>query len=199
MDTDGFQWGEVDDKFMTLAEHPEAARVVAATPAAAALVTPSSLHTTPLGPLQFFKGSFAGTGMNLIWRPTNDKTKIKPPFVPPTPAFPKPPNDAILEINLVEETMSFADPLGNVPNRGAVTQKDIHLNGVGYVQSVNDVTNTGTEKADGPPAPIHFEPGVWMHVPAATDPARPATLTRMASIPQGTTINAQCLAPTKDF
>jgi len=58
------------------------------------------------------------------------------------------------------------------------------------------VTNTKTGDADGPPIPIHFEPGLWMHVPATTtDPVIGDSLVRMASIPHGTTINAQCLAP----
>ncbi|KAK5170880.1 uncharacterized protein LTR77_004024 [Saxophila tyrrhenica] len=196
IDTEGFQWGEVDDKFMRLAGHHDAARVLAANPAAAALVTPPAIQLPPLGPLAHFKGSFAGTGMNLIFRPTNSSTKIPSPFVPPTPAFPAVPNDSILEINLTEETLSFADPLGDVPNRGFNTQRDIHLNGVPYVQSVNDVTNTGTGRADAPPKGIHFEPGVWMHVPASTDPTGTATLNRMASIPHGTTINAQGVSPT---
>ena len=34
------------------------------------------------------------------------------------------------------------------------------------------------------------------HVPSSTDPVLQATLVRMASIPHGTTINAQCVSPT---
>lgn len=59
------------------------------------------------------------------------------------------------------------------------------------------MTNIATGNADGPPTAIHFEPGLWMHIPATTaDPAIGESLVRMASIPHGTTINAQCLAPT---
>ena len=58
------------------------------------------------------------------------------------------------------------------------------------------MTNVETGDADGPPTAIHFEPGLWMHVPATTaDPATGESLVRMASIPHGTTINAQSLAP----
>ena len=78
------------------------------------------------------------------------------------PAFPGVPNDNVLEINLTEETLSFSAPLGNVPNRGFGTQKDIFLNGVAYIQAVNDVTNTATGRADGPASNIHVEPGTWM-------------------------------------
>ncbi len=66
-----------------------------------------------------------------------------------------------------------------------------------YVQAINDVTNPATGKGDGEPTGIHFEPGLWMHVPATKNtPNLGATLVRMASIPHGTTINAQCIAPT---
>jgi len=58
------------------------------------------------------------------------------------------------------------------------------------------VTNQATGKGDGKPVPIHFEPGLWMHVPATTKvPVLGPTLCRMASIPHGTTINAQTLEP----
>jgi len=44
---------------------------------------------------------------------------------------------------------------------------------------------------------IHLEPGLWMHIPATTTTPKLATsLVRMASIPHGTTINAQTLEPT---
>jgi hypothetical protein len=102
-----------------------------------------------------------------------------------------------LELNLTTETLAFSSSLGSVPNRGLIAQNDIFLNGVPYVQTVSDVTNQATGKADLPkPIGIHFEPGLWMHIPATTIPALPASLCRMASIPHGTTINAQCIEPT---
>jgi hypothetical protein len=70
--------------------------------------------------------------------------------------------------------------LGDVPNRGFGTQPDITLNGVSYVQSISDVTNIATGKGDNPPKGIHFEPGLWMHVPASTvNPNVGETLVRM--------------------
>jgi hypothetical protein len=151
----------------------------------------------PLGVLANFTGEFAGTGFNLIFRP-NSKSPTTTTFPNPvTPAPPTPPSENVLELNLTTETLTFATPLGNVPNRGLEQQNDIHLNGVPYVQAISDVTNLATGKADGKPAGIHFEPGLWMHVPATTnDPPLGESLVRMASIPHGTTINAQCLAPT---
>jgi hypothetical protein len=92
--------------------------------------------------------------------------------------------------------LSFSNALGAVPNRGLETQNDIFLNGVPYVQAINDVINPATGKADGPPTGIHFEPGLWMHIPPTeTVPVLAESLVRMASIPHGTTINAQGLAP----
>jgi hypothetical protein len=71
-----------------------------------------------------------------------------------------------------------------VPNRGE-DQPDIFLNGVGYLLTVTDITRPAK------PIGIHFEPGVWMHIPATEDPPEGTTIVRMASIPHGTTLNAQ--------
>jgi hypothetical protein len=112
-----------------------------------------------------------------IFRPQNSKSSNTLPI----PA----PGDNILELNLTTETLTFAPPLGSVPNRGSGNQKDIFLNAVPYVQSVNDVTTL-------PAAGIHFEPGIWLAVPPTDVPPETATIyTRMASIPHGVTINAQ--------
>jgi hypothetical protein len=130
-----------------------------------------------LGPLTAFNGVFTGNGFNTIFRPN-----LGSPTPLPTP--PIGPNDNVLELNLTSEVLSFSPPLGSVPNRGEV-QPDIFLNGVPYLQSITDVT-TPTD-----PIGIHVEPGLWMSVEPTTDPAEGATLVRMASIPHGTTIDAQ--------
>jgi hypothetical protein len=150
----------------------------------------------PLGVLENFKGTFAGTGFNLIFRPNSG-----PPTTTtfPNPVFPPPPttpSENVLMLNLTTEMLSFSPPLGSIPNRGLSRQNDIFLNGVSYVQTISDVTKVATGKADGTPVPIHYEPGLWMHIPPSTsDPTITESLVRMASIPHGTTINAQCLAP----
>jgi hypothetical protein len=155
----GFRWGEVP-------------------PAAARRVT--SLEPEPdLGGIAGFVGTFKGTGLNFIFRPQDSA-------VTPTP-LPNPasgPDDNILEINLTEETLSFSAALGSIPNRGMV-QGDIFLNGVPYLQTINDVADPAN------PVGIHFEPGVWLSIPATTVPAEGPTVARMASIPHGTTIEAQ--------
>jgi hypothetical protein len=141
-------------------------------PQLAALAAP----TPPLGPLANFRGTFTGNGFNTIFRPDN-------PVTPTHLPIPVGPSDNILELNLTHETLSFAPSLGSVPNRGSV-QGDAFLNGVPYLQTINDVTT-------GRPIGIHFEPGLWIIVPPTKDPHEGSTLVRMASIPHGTTINAQ--------
>lgn len=142
----------------------------------------------PLGPLDAFIGDWVGNGFNTIFRPDNSVTQTQLPNpVPPPP----PPRDNILELNLTSEILSFSKSLGSVPNRGTTPQGDIFLNGVPYVQTINDVTVHGESVG------IHFEPGIWMHVPATNvPPIGQETVVRMASIPHGTTIEAQGLFET---
>jgi hypothetical protein len=112
--------------------------------------------------------TWKGPGFNMIWRPNFGGTSG--------------PQDFFLELNLTDETLSFTDITGSgIANRGFL-QKDIALGGVSYIQSIKDrFDNTGQ----------HFEPGVWAHVPATTNPSEPSTIVRMGSIPHGTTINLQ--------
>jgi hypothetical protein len=156
----------------------------------------ATADTPPLGVLEKFKGCFFGHGFNTIWRPNNKVTTTGFDVDVTDPVPPTPPHEAVLEINLTRETLSFSKSLGSVPNRGLINQQDIFLNGVPYVQVIDNVTNELTGKDDAPPTGIHFEPGLWMHVPATTvNPKLFETLNRMASIPHGTTINAQGQAP----
>jgi hypothetical protein len=129
-----------------------------------------------LGPLAAFTGTFRGSGFNTIFRPDLGSPTKLPVAVTGS--------DNLLELNLTQETLSFSPSLGSVPNRGEV-QPDIFLNGVPYLQVITDVT------VPSQPIGIHFEPGLWMAVPATTDPKEGPTLTRMGSIPHGTTIEAQ--------
>ena len=136
----------------------------------------------PLGPLAAFVGDWVGNGFNTIFRPDNNVTPTPlPDPVPPPP----PPRDNTLELNLTSENLTFSPSLGSVPNRGTTPQGDIFLNGVPYLQTISDVTIHGESVG------IHVEPGIWMHVPATTVPPLVDTVVRMASIPHGTTIEAQ--------
>ena len=136
----------------------------------------------PLGPLSAFVGDWVGNGFNTIFRP--DSTATPTPLPNPVPP-PPPPRDNILELNLTSESLSFSPSLGSVPNRGTATQTDIFLNGVPYLQTISDITIHGESVG------IHVEPGIWIHVPATTIPQLGESVTRMASIPHGATIEAQ--------
>jgi hypothetical protein len=157
-------------------EHPEGFRITPLPEARNVAVA-----APPLGILADFTGTFVGSGFNTIFRPQN-------PASPTALPVPQPESDNILELNLTSEVLSFSNSLGSVPNRGRL-MPDIFLNAVPYLQTISDVTDPVN------PVAIHFEPGLWLAVPATTDPADVATLVRMASIPHGTTIQAQGNAP----
>jgi hypothetical protein len=151
-------------------------------PPRATITAAPRLAPPTLGALAGLAGTFTGNGFNTIFRPQNPAT--------PTPLpIPVPASDNVLELNLTSETLSFSSGLGSVPNRGSI-QGDIFLNGVPYVQAINDVTNPGQSTG------IHFEPGIWLIVPETTAPGEGVTVARMASIPHGTTIEAQGIAVT---
>jgi hypothetical protein len=140
-------------------------------------LTGTPTPTPSLGPLAAFVGAWKGNGFNTIFRPDNSKT--------PTPLpIPFLNSDNILELNLTSESLTFSPSLGSVPNRGFL-QGDIFLNGIPYLQAISDVTISGHSPG------IHVEPGLWMMVPLTTVPEEPQTVVRMASIPHGTTIEAQ--------
>ena len=156
-------------------------------------------HSGPLFPLEHFKGAYAGNGFNLIFRPRANGTNPNDPTKLPAEPRSNPDPDQVLELNLTTEQISFGGTLGNIPNRGLKDEPDINLNGLPYLQTVQDVTNQATGKGDNPvKTGIHFEPGVWLNVPSAKFQNGKASVVRMASIPHGTTINAQGFAPTRD-
>jgi hypothetical protein len=146
---------------------------------------PDVLHPTyfpvpaikhPLGPLRHLPGTWVGTGFNQIWRPFRDPAKVGASG--PNP----PPNqDRFLELNLTHETLEFDVISGKIPNRGLL-QPDLNMFGIHYLQQIKDANLH---------AGLHLEPGIWLNIPATTDPQDPPTVCRMASIPHGTTIVAQ--------
>ncbi|KAH7009432.1 uncharacterized protein B0I36DRAFT_257663 [Microdochium trichocladiopsis] len=145
-------------------------------------------------PLEQFKGSYAGNGFNLIWVPSTFQTLGN--------SCGDGPNDNRLLLSLTTEQLTFGPTLGKIPNRGFRNQEDIFLGGLAYLQTVQDTTNVETGKGDKPRSSkgsgIHFEPGIWLHVPAADFQGGCDTICRMASIPHGTTINAQGFVPERN-
>jgi hypothetical protein len=149
-----------------------------------------------LGPLAFLAGSWRGPGFNAIWRPDN------PESAPLT--IPADPTKRFLELNLTHDSFDFQVIPGVVPNRGLNPQTDLSLYGLHYLQRVSD--------ADPAPSPkvhphgysttanqaLHIEPGLFMNVPASTQPVTGDTpivnkdaIVRMGSIPHGVTVLMQ--------
>jgi hypothetical protein len=123
----------------------------------------------PLGVLAGLLGNWSGAGFNVIWRPDSN-----------------PASDHFLELNVTGDQIAFADVPGAIPNRGFL-QGDISMFGLSYLQQVKDSNlNAG----------LHVEPGLWVTIPATTDPHLGPTVARLASIPHGTTIVAQGTATT---
>lgn len=131
-------------------------------------ITPPAPVPAPpseLGPLQGLVGRWQGTGFNTIWRPNHGAG-----------------GDHFLELNMTVEQLEFREIPGLIPNRGLL-QGDLTMAGVHYLQQISDNLV--------PPNGLHIEPGVWLTVPATTDPLVPASIARLASIPHGTTVLAQ--------
>jgi hypothetical protein len=123
----------------------------------------------PLGPLAGLVGTWAGQGFNNIWRPNHTSAA-----------------DHFLELNLTSDQLAFDVIQGQIPNRGLL-QPDINMFGLTYLQQVSDKNlNAG----------LHIEPGLWVDIPATTDPHEGPSVARLASIPHGTVILAQGTAST---
>jgi hypothetical protein len=124
--------------------------------------------------------------MNTIFRPNNFFATLS--------------DDNLLEINLTVETLQFmdSDVLKTIANRGFDNQEDIFMTGTPYQQTVSNRLDEKTGLADpGKKAGIHFEQGLLLLVPKSNSPDTLGlpTICRMASIPHGTTLNAQDFEP----
>jgi hypothetical protein len=126
--------------------------------------------------------------VNTIFRPGNGFTSAL--------------EDNLLEVNLTLETLQFMESsvLGKVPNRGFDNQKDVFLTGIPYQQTISDQLNEVTGKADlgNKKIDLHFKQWLFMRTPVTgSSKTIPPTISRMGSIPHGTTINAQDFEPQK--
>jgi len=126
-----------------------------------------------LGPLRELPGTWTGKGFNVIWRPSR-----------------APGTDHFLELNLTKETLRFEEIPGPIPNRGLL-QPDINMFGLSYLQTIVDANIRG---ADGKPAGLHFENGIWATVPQTEHPRELPRVVRMASVPHGTAVLAEGIA-----
>jgi hypothetical protein len=117
-----------------------------------------------LGPLQDLPGTWQGTGFSLIARPD---------FSGGNPA------GFFLELNPLLENFECTVMGSPVRNRGSV-QGDITSYGVTYMHRATDAA-TGEA--------LHIEPGLFLNIPATTEPKADASVARLAAIPHG---NAVC-------
>jgi|tagenome__1003787_1003787.scaffolds.fasta_scaffold20935996_1 hypothetical protein len=127
-------------------------------------VAPHLATSERLGPLADLPGFWEGTGFGLIARPDFDSDN---------------PEGIFLQLNLLRETIEFRSIGSPVPNRGSA-QPDIQLYGVTYLHRVTDAATGGA---------LHIEPGIWLNVPATTEPKADAGIARLSTIPHG---NAVC-------
>ncbi|OQV02835.1 hypothetical protein CLAIMM_07960 [Cladophialophora immunda] len=192
--------GIQDDRSILHPDQPKFSFKLETSRKAAADPKPNGAQPGKLGlGLEKLVGKFQGNGFNTILRPQNGINGQNS-------------SDNLLELNFTHETMTFLDwtVLKDVPNRGFGLQEDVNLRGIPYTQEVSDIANDGTGIPDLPldkGTSIHFEQGLFMRTPElrpftdtnfnkkVAQPILGPTITRMASIPHGTTINAQCEEP----
>ena len=117
-----------------------------------------------LGHLAELTGRWTGPGMNIV---------ALPKFGGRDPGFQ-------VKLNATQESISFFNDVGNVPNRGN-NQPDIVITGLRYQQ---EVTDRGTGHA------LHVEPGIMLNLPTNQVQTEP-TVVRMGTVPHGDSFLAQ--------
>ena len=122
-----------------------------------------------LGPLKDLPGFWEGTGFSLIARPDFGEDSD---------------NGFFLELNWLRETIEFTTIGSPVFNRGS-KQGDIQIYGLTYLHRVTDGTTGGA---------LHIEPGLWLNIPATSEPKADASIARLFSIPHGNAVNTVGLA-----
>jgi len=127
-------------------------------------VPPQRVTQENLGPLRDLPGVWQGSGFSLIARPDFSGGN---------------PHGFFLELNLLQENLECTASGSPVRNRGSV-QGDISTYGVTYLHRAADAT-TGEA--------LHIEPGLFLSIPATTEPEADASVARLAAIPHG---NAVC-------
>ncbi len=125
---------------------------------------PTSLRDD-FGLLSKLPGRWIGKGFNLIARPARQGIAANPVF--------------FLELNATMETLEFGAIGGDVPDRGS-SELTSELHAIHYLQTVNDSLSMTA---------IHFEPGLWLHVPQTAEGGE--SYVREATVPHGDSLLAQ--------
>src|SRR5688572_21239708 len=113
-----------------------------------------------LGALRDLPGFWEGTGFSLIARP-DFSSDAK--------------NGIYLQLNLLRETIEFTTIGSPVYNRGSL-QDDIAIYGLTYLHRVTDGVTGGA---------LHIEPGLWLNIPATSEPKAGPSIARLATVPHG--------------
>lgn len=129
-----------------------------------------------LGPLAGFPGVWRGNGFNLIEIPNRNLDPTAPPS----------PDKFRLVLNNTLETLTITEITGGIINRGNF-QGDIEYLSLHYLQQVDDVNVPVGQSGRG----IHLETGLFLNLPAGTDPAVQPAVARLGSIPHGDSLLAQ--------
>ncbi|MDB5267920.1 MAG: hypothetical protein JWP58_960 [Hymenobacter sp.] len=130
-----------------------------------------------LGPLTDFPGTWEGSGFNLIEIPNrNQDLHVHPPAA----------DKFKLVLNNTFEKLTITAIPGGIINRGNV-QGDIEYLSLHYLQQVDDVNVPVGTSGRG----IHLETGLFLNLPAGTDPAVQPSVARLGSIPHGDSLLAQ--------
>ena len=132
---------------------------------------PNQPPVADYGLLAGLEGTWTGDGFNAIWRPNLLSSG----------------QDRFLDLNVTRETLAISEIQGPIPNRGLL-QPDLFMAGLSYLQQISDAN------LEPPNDGLHLEPGVWLNIPATTNPAVSATVARLASIPHGVTVLLQGLS-----
>jgi hypothetical protein len=125
---------------------------------------PNIVSDSLLGPLVDLPGTWVGKGFNFISLPDKQGGK-----------------EFRIAMNATLDQITFSPIGAPFPDRGSV-QDDIEFAGVHYLQRVSDA---GTDMA------LHLEPGLWLNVPATTEPLSGPTVVRQGTVPHGDSFLAQ--------
>ena len=139
-----------------------------------AMLKSASQDAVGLGVLAQLAGTWVGTGFNIIEVPNMNQAKPGPP----------PADKFRVIVNNTSETITFSPIGGDIINRGNA-QEDISYKGIHYLQQVSDVNLPPDNNG------IHLETGLFLNLPAGTDPKVTPTIARLGSIPHGDSLLAQ--------
>ncbi|MFZ6707853.1 heme-binding protein [Undibacterium sp. TC9W] len=153
-------------------------------------ISKASIKDDELGPLKLLAGK---------WRNVNGleghgwRNMIALPFVAPASAK----TDFRLLLNQYNEELDFTLVDKGVPNRGVtktatgLINSDQFLAALRYQQSITQIAEDDfpvSGLAGKPGTPIHFEPGLWLHM--ANQVSTGHDIARISSVPHGNSVLA---------